>query len=79
MEESMAGITLAQAEARLQNYLDAEEKVLLGQAYEIAGRRMTRANLQEIREGIKLWDEKVKALSAFASGTPRTRTICPGW
>ena len=75
----MAGITLAQAEARLQNYLDAEEKVLRNQAYEIAGRRLTRADLQVIREGINEWDQKVKALSAIASGTPRTRTICPGW
>ena len=75
----MAGITLAQAETRLQEYLDAEAKVLLGQAYQMAGRSMTRADLKAIREGIALWDEKVKQLSSSASGKSRMRTICPGW
>ncbi len=75
----MAGITLAQAEARLTDYLTAEEKVLLGQEYEIAGRRMTRADLTAIRQGIEMWDAKVKALSAFAQGKGRSRTIAPGW
>ena len=36
----MAGITLAQAEAQLALYLAAEEKVLAGQSYEIAGRKL---------------------------------------
>lgn len=75
----MAGITLEQAETRLAEYLDAEAKVLLGQEYEISGRRMTRADLNAIRQGIEIWDKRVKALSAFSAGKGRTRTVSPGW
>jgi hypothetical protein len=71
----MAGITLAQAEAQLALYLAAEEKVLAGQSYEIAGRRLTRADLAQIQTGITTWDTRVKTLSARASGRGRTRTI----
>jgi hypothetical protein len=59
----MAGITLAQAQARLDAYLAAELAVLGGQEYEIAGRRLKRANLKEIRDGIQIWEERVKDLS----------------
>lgn len=75
----MAGITLEQAEARLQQYLDAEEAVLGNQAYEIRGRRMTRANLEEIQKGIALWDARAKELGSKASGRGRSRTVVPGW
>lgn len=73
----MAGITLAQAEAQLAAYLAAEIQVLSGQAYEIAGRRLTRANLAEIQAGIQLWSSRVTALSSTASGMRRSRTIVP--
>jgi len=59
----MAGITLAQAQARLDAYLAAELAVLGGQEYEIAGRRLKRANLREIRDGIQIWEQRVKDLS----------------
>lgn len=68
----MAGITLASAEARLQEYLDAESKVLSGQSYSLQGRSLTRANLSEIREGIKVWDERCKELGAKARGRGRS-------
>lgn len=60
----MAGITLAQAEAKLTEYLDAESAVLAGQAYSIAGHSVTRANLAEIRAGISYWESKVKSTEA---------------
>lgn len=75
----MAGITLAQAEAQLAAYLTAETKVLGSQRYELAGRMLTRADLQEIRAGIQYWDAKVKNLSINAAGRSRSRTIVPGW
>jgi hypothetical protein len=75
----MAGITLAQAEARLTAYLAAEEAVLTGQMYRMGERQLTRANLAEIQTGIKLWDERTKALSSAASGRGRSRTIAPGF
>lgn len=74
---SMAGITLAQAEAQLASYLAAETAVLSGQSYEIAGRRLNRANLAEIQAGIKIWNERVQALSLSAQGRGRCRTISP--
>ena len=73
----MAGITLAQAEAQLAAYLAAETAVLSGQSYEIAGRSLRRADLEQIRLGIATWDARVKALSASATGRGRARTIVP--
>jgi hypothetical protein len=74
----MAGITLAQAETQLTLYLAAESAVLTGQSYEIAGRKLTRAALGEIRNGITTWDARVKQLSQRASGRSRARTIIVG-
>ncbi len=59
----MAGITLTVAQARLDQYLAAELAVLSGQEYEIAGRRLRRADLREIRDGIQQWDQRVKSLA----------------
>lgn len=71
----MAGITLEQAEARLTQYMDAEAKVLASQSYEMAGRRLTRANLQEIRDGIVHWNGMVQQLSQRVTGRGRARTV----
>ncbi len=70
----MAGITLAQAEAQLSSYLTAETAVLNNQSYTIEGRSMTRADLGEIRQGIKFWDTEVKRLSR---GGLRVRGVTP--
>ncbi len=67
----MAGITLAQAEAQLSAYLAAETAVLSGQSYEIAGRRLNRANLAEIQAGISTWNTRVQTLSIKSSGRGR--------
>lgn len=75
----MAGITLTQAETQLAAYVAAETKVLQGQAYEISGRRLTRANLAEIRDGMDYWDRKVKELTGSSCGRGRARTLAPGW
>ena len=70
----MAGITLAQAETQLSNWLTASEKVAGGQSYSIAGRAMTRANAEEIRKQIIFWDRQVKRLSR---GGISVRAITP--
>ncbi len=72
----MAGITLAQAEARLDEYLAAESAVLGGQSYQIGSRQLTRADLKDIRDGIAYWENKVQRLSQ-TSGGPRVRGIEP--
>jgi hypothetical protein len=77
----MAGITLAQAESQLAAYLAAEAAVLSNQSYEITtgggSRKLTRANLAEIQEGIKLWDARCKTLASRSAngGRGRARTI----
>lgn len=71
----MAGITLAIAQSKLDAYLAAETAVLSGQKYEIDGRMLMRANLKEIQEGINVWDQRVKRLSARAGG--RSAAIVP--
>jgi len=71
----MAGITVAQAQARLDAYLAAEIKVLAGQSYEIAGRKLTRADLAEIRAGIEICNEQLANLSRRAAGQSRAYTV----
>lgn len=73
----MSGISLAQAEAQLALYLAAEEKVLSGQSYEIAGRKLTRADLAAIQQGISTWNSRVQQLSRTASGRGRHITMVP--
>lgn len=71
----MAGLTYDVAQARLSEYLAAEAAVLSNQAYTIAGRSLTRANLREIREGVEYWDRVVNRLArggiSIRLGVPR--------
>lgn len=74
----MAGITQQQAQTQLDAYLAAETAVLSGQSYEIAGRKLTRANLGDIQSGITLWNTRLNALMGAARGRTRSRTIVVG-
>ena len=74
----MAGITLAQAQAQLDAWLAASLATATGQAYEIAGRRLTRANAAEITANIDTWNARVITLSLRASGRSRSRTVVAG-
>ena len=71
----MAGITLEQAQAQLAAWLEADLKVASGQSYEIAGRKLTRANAAEITNKIDYWNNKVQSLSQSGRGGGRARTI----
>lgn len=73
----MAGITLVQAQTKLDAYLAAEEKILLGQAVQIDGQTLTRASLDLVQRGVALWDSRVKQLTSTSSGRGRMRTIAP--
>lgn len=59
----MAGITLEVATARLNDYLDAEAKILLGQSVSRAGKLLTRADLAAVQAGITLWQGRVDKLT----------------
>ena len=72
----MAGITLAQAEAKLAEYLAAESKALNAQSYGIADRNLQRARLDDIRAGIKHWQGEVERLAA-GKGRSRARLGLP--
>ena len=70
----MAGITLAQAEAKLAEALAAEEKALLAESYQSPeGARATR-NLEAISKRVAYWDKQVQRLSRggirMTGGTP---------
>ena len=52
-------------------YVAAEQAVLTGQEYEIAGRRLKRADLAEIRAGREDWGRKLANEQASAAGAPR--------
>lgn len=75
----MSGITLDVAQARLTLYLEAEAAVLANQSYEIAGRRLTRADLEAIQAGIRTWDERCKALGGATTLSGRVARVSHGW
>ena len=51
-------ITQEIAKKKLEQYLEAEKKVLAAQEYRLEGRIVTRADLKEIRKGIEFWEKK---------------------
>ena len=59
----MAGITLEQAQTKLDAYLAAETAVLAGQDITIDGTRFTRADLVAVQKGIEIWNGRVNRLS----------------
>lgn len=71
------GLTLAQAQAKLEEYLAAETAVLASQRYVINGRELWRADLKEIQTGIKTWDARCKELGMRQSGRGRMRVVRP--
>lgn len=71
----MAGITLEQAQAQLDAYLAAETKILAGQAVDMDGRRLTRADLAAVQQGITVWNGRVNKLSR--NGRIRIMEVIP--
>lgn len=64
----MAGITIAQAQAKLAAWLAADDAIAAGQSYSIGGRSLTRVNAAEIRNNIEFWERKVIRLSNGTGG-----------
>ncbi len=65
----MPEITLAQAEAKLAEYMAAETAINEGgQSYQVVNRTFTRGDLAEIRKGIDYWNNKVKELTPTSRG-----------
>jgi len=64
----MAGITLAQAEAALANWIAADTAVSKNQSYTMDDRTLTRAHASEVRENLRFWENKVAILQREADG-----------
>jgi len=76
----MAGITLEQAQAQLEMWLEAEAAIATSQSYSIGDRTLTRADLSSIESAITRWDRRVKQLSRSSGGVgygPRIRGGTP--
>lgn len=68
-------ITLADAQAKVQEYLDAETNALAAQEVQLTSangvdRRQVMASLAEIRRGLAHWRREVTRLQAEAAGAP---------
>ena len=63
----MPGITLAQAQAKLDLWMAADDAVAGGQSYSLSSggmtRSLTKADSTEIQGRILFWDNKVKQLT----------------
>ena len=69
----MAGITLEIAKEHLNTWLKAELNVSTNQSYQIGTRMLTRANLKEIRNTIKFWEDKIAQIEIISNRRGRNR------
>jgi hypothetical protein len=67
----MTGITKEQAQAKLDTWLAADERLAKGQSVSISGRSITHA---EALKNIEFWDKKVRQLTR---GGKRIRLAVP--
>lgn len=77
----MSGISKEIAQRHLDAWLEAELAVTSGQSYTLStangSRTLTRANLTEIRNSIKWWEEKVQLSSVSGKARNRAYRIVP--
>ncbi|WP_342471628.1 DUF6148 family protein [Metasolibacillus sp. FSL H7-0170] len=71
----MAAFTVKECRERLQIWLAAEVAIASGQSYAIDNRRLERANLAQVREQIKFWQQELIKAEAALAGRNRRRTI----
>jgi hypothetical protein len=69
----MSGYDLLTAKQHLQAWLAAEIAVTAAQSYTIGTRSLSKANLAEIREQIKFWQNAVARLENMEQGRGRNR------
>ena len=68
---------LETAKKHLEAWLQAELAISTGQSYQIGTKRITRADLSEVREQIKFWRNEVERLSAGINGPRRVFRVVP--
>lgn len=69
----MSGYSLSTAQQHLQAWLNAELAVTAAQSYTIGTRSLSKANLGEIREQIKFWQNEVARLENMEKSKGRNR------
>ena len=67
------------ANERLRRYLDAEDAILKGQAYEMGDTKLTRANLKDVVSTINSLKKEIFALTSALNGRARVRIVSPCW
>ncbi len=71
----MPGVTLEEAQAKLELWMEADEAVASGQTFSYKQRSYTLADAAAIQNRIEYWDAKVKKLSR--GGGVRVSRIVP--
>ena len=70
----MSAIQLEVAKKHLNAWLEAELAVTQAQSYTIGSRKLTKANLTEIRNAIAYWEGKVEQLEKIKKHGARNKT-----
>lgn len=73
----MPGQQLEMKRKRLQQYYEAEEKILKGQSYKIGTRELTRASLASVQNKIKELEIEVAALEKRGTAKRKSARIVP--
>lgn len=73
----MAAWDLDTAKNHLEAWLQAELAISTGQSYQIGTKRLTRADLREVREQIRFWRNEVAKLSSGRNGPRRVMRVVP--
>lgn len=73
----MSNQRLEMKKKRLQQYYDAEEKILRGQSYTIGSRQLTRADLSSVQSVIKELEAEVEALEKRGTAKRRSARVVP--
>lgn len=71
----MSWITVDEARANLQMWLEAEKAVATGQSYRIGTRQLNRADLSQIAERIKFWRNELAKLESGRNGAKVLRAV----
>ncbi|WP_034627450.1 hypothetical protein [Desulfocurvibacter africanus] len=69
--------SLAELQADLAKYKAARDAALLGQSYEVTGRKLTRANLRDINEAIAGLEQRIAI--AQSGGISTSTVTFGGW
>lgn len=73
----MADKRLEIKKKRLQQYYNAEEKILKGQSYTLGSKQLTRANLALVQSKIKELEAEVEALERRGTAKRRSARVVP--